>query len=72
MTEKNKNCLDCLHCKLIQRHKELRCKAGLWEKANGEEKFIKLIVQESRTLDIRSRDIFHLALHCVQFVPVGD
>ncbi len=70
LNKNEKNCLNCLHCKLINKHKELRCKAGMWIKINDDERFIKLIESETRTLNIRPREIFHLAKRCQNLVEM--
>ena len=68
--EKTKNCLDCLHCKLINRRQNLTCKAGQWLKNDGEAKHIILQGYEVRTLNIKSRDIFQNAIRCDQMISM--
>lgn len=67
-----KSCLDCLHCKVINKCKNLRCKAGGWTKLDGKERFITLIEQEIRTLNIRPRQIFSEASRCLDMVSMDD
>ncbi len=66
--EKSKTCLDCLHCKLINRRGNLACKAGQWQKTNGNIKQITLQRYEIKTLDIKSRDIFQTAGRCHEMI----
>jgi hypothetical protein len=68
--DNEKNCLDCLHCKVINKHKELKCKAGMWTKMDEDEKFVKLSGMEIRFLNIRPRDLFHEAIRCHNFVSM--
>jgi hypothetical protein len=67
---KTRTCLDCLHCKLINRHKELSCKAGMWQNGNGEPKYIKLQAYEIRTLDIKPRDLLKNAVKCIEMIDM--
>jgi hypothetical protein len=64
---KTKNCVDCLHCKLVNNRKELGCKKGYWQDIHGKFKYIGLRKTEINTLDITPRDIFHLAERCEDF-----
>ncbi len=69
---KTKCCLDCLHCKVVNKHRQLACKAGMWIKENsGDQWLIRLHTSEIRSLDIRVREIFNTANRCGNFVNVG-
>ncbi len=64
------DCLDCKHCKVINKYGLLRCDAGNWLRPNGEEKTVRLGKHEVRTLEIRWRDLFSKAKKCPSMVSL--
>ncbi len=64
---KEKTCLFCLFCKLIDIHKRLSCSKGMWIREDLDRKFIILTKTERKSLDLNHRDIFNLAGRCNEF-----
>ena len=64
---KEKTCLLCLSCKLIDRNHCLSCVKGMWVKNDWDKKYIILTAKERETLDLRHRGIFNLAERCQQY-----
>ncbi len=68
---KMSDCLDCKHCKVIRTKCTLRCMAGHWLKeTDGEEKIIRLTINEARTLRIGWRDIFSSGERCSSMISM--
>lgn len=66
---KPQTCLDCLHCKMVEKSTKLRCSLNLWSKPgfnckNGE---VKLLPQEKKTFKFKTRNIFRKAKKCNYF-----
>ena len=54
-----RTCLNCLNCQLINRRRNLQCRANRWPEGN-----VELIPYEKRTLEIRVREVFQTAEKC--------
>jgi len=59
-----KNCLDCLHCKIIRTKGIIYCKQDMWPHDTKPQKIIKLKSSERHTEFIEHRDIFLFAPRC--------
>ncbi len=65
------DCLDCKRCKVTVSRGILRCRAGHWRKeTNGEERIIKLTLQEMKTLHIAWRNTFLLGMKCSSMISM--
>lgn len=69
-TMKEKSCLDCLNCKIIESHRRLSCHKGMWIKNDWDKKYIILTAKERETLDMKWRDTFNQARRCDKYEEV--
>ena len=70
-----KSCLDCLHCKMINSSRYLKCSVGIWMKdmKDGfEEKTVKLNKSERCGLSIKPRGVFKAAHTCFSFETMDE
>ena len=70
-----KSCLDCLHCKMINSSRYLKCSVGIWMKdmKNGfEEKTVKLNESERYRFNIQQRGVFKTAHMCLYFETMDE
>ncbi len=72
ITMKEKTCLDCLNCKLVDTHRRLSCFKGMWVKNDWDKKYIILRSTERESLDINYRDIFSLAGRCQEYKSMDE
>jgi len=64
VTMKEKTCLSCLNCKMVDTHRRLSCSKGMWIKNDWDKKYIILTATERESLNLRHREIFDLAGRC--------
>ena len=65
------DCLDCKHCKVTVSKGILRCTAGHWQKANLNEKIIRLTKEENHHLRIKWREIFIQGEKCLDMLSMN-
>ena len=70
--EMEKNCLDCLYCKMVNNRSELKCSEGHWEYRNGAPRVIKLQQPEANGTYMTPRKYFDQAQKCSSFSSMDD
>lgn len=58
------DCLNCFNCRIVKTKLVLRCKAGFWINADGNEKIVKLTKTEVVNSHISFRNLFSQAKKC--------
>lgn len=67
-----KDCLECLHCKIIQRRTSLKCAEQHWVKGDGAPRLIRLSEGETNDGRMRPRQFFSQAERCSSFSSMDD
>ena len=65
------DCLDCKNCRVTVSKGILRCRAGHWRKeTDGQEKVVKLTMNELNTLHISWRNVFVFGERCSSMISM--